>query len=141
MKVNLINECEIIQLPKIGNNRGNISFIEGDKHIPFSIKRVFYIYDIPGGEKRGGHAHKNCMQFIIALGGSFDVIIKDGNNSSRIFLNRSNYGLFLPNMIWRELENFTSGAICMVLASEKYNKNDYIYDYKTFSKYRNGINI
>lgn len=141
MKKSTVDDCKIIELPKIQDNRGNISFIEGNEHIPFDIRRVYYLYDVPGGAKRGGHAHKELQQLIIAITGSFDVVINDGVSKKRIQLNQSHYGLYLPTMIWRKLDNFTSGSVCLVLASEKYDENDYIRNYKTFINYRNGINI
>lgn len=128
------NNAGIIELPKIADRRGNLTFIEGSKHIPFKIKRVYYLYDVPGGEKRGGHAHKKLEQFIIAANGSFDVILDNGLNKKRFHLNRSYYGLYIKNMTWRELENFSSGSVCLVLASDYYNEEDYIRDYKTFKK-------
>ncbi len=131
-KVNRIDLCKIIQLPKIHDRRGNLTFIEGNKHIPFEIKRVYYLYDVPGGESRGGHAHKKLQQFIIAASGSFDVILDDGFTKKRVHLNRSYYGLYIPTMIWRELDNFSTGAVCLVLASEYYDESDYIRDYEEF---------
>ena len=127
-----LEKCRIINLPKIIDSRGNLTFIEERHHIPFKIKRVYYLYDVPGGETRGGHAHKNLEQFIIAASGSFDVILDDGNNRKKYALNRSYYGLYLPEMIWRELENFSSGSVCLVLASEYYEQDDYIRDYDIF---------
>jgi len=127
-----LEKCQIITLPKIIDSRGNLTFIEEIHHIPFKIKRVYYLYDVPGGETRGGHAHKNLEQFIIAASGSFDVILDDGNNRKKYALNRSYYGLYLPEMIWRELENFSSGSVCLVLASEYYEQDDYIRDYDIF---------
>ncbi len=131
-KIGKLGKCRIIQLPKIMDIRGNLTFIESNNHIPFKIKRVYYLYDIPGGESRGGHAHKKLEQFIIATSGSFDVIIDDGFNRKKLSLNRSYYGLYLPSMIWRELNNFSSGSVSLVLASEYYNKDDYIRDYEKF---------
>jgi len=127
-----LSKCKIVELPKILDARGNLTFIEGDGHVPFEIKRVYYLYDVPGGATRGGHAHKVLQQFIIAAMGSFDVILDDGRERKRFHLNRSYYGLFVPTMIWRELDNFSSGSVCLVLASELYSKADYVYDYETF---------
>lgn len=126
------SNCKIIDLPKITDQRGNLTFIEGNRHIPFEIKRVYYLYDVPGGETRGGHAHKTLQQFIIAANGSFDVILDDGTERKRFHLNRSYYGLLIPSMTWRELDNFSSGSFCLVLASENYDEKDYIRDYDTF---------
>lgn len=129
-----LSKCKIIDLPKINDRRGNLTFIEANRHIPFEIKRVYYLYDVPGGESRGGHAHKRLQQFIIAANGSFDVILNDGFERKSFYLNRSYYGLYIPSMIWRELENFSSGSVCLVLASELYDEEDYIRDYETFKK-------
>ena len=123
-----LESCRLIDLPKITDPRGNLTFIEGNKHVPFAIKRVFYLYDVPGGADRGGHALKTCHQFLIAMSGSFDVIVSDGANDQRIHLNRSYYGLHLPPMIWREMDNFSSGAVCLALASEPYSEGDYYRD-------------
>jgi len=127
-----LSECRIIDLPKILDNRGNLTFIEANKHVPFEIKRVYYLYDVPGGATRGGHAHKHLQQFIIAAMGSFDVILDDGYERKRFHLNRSYYGLYIPTMIWRELDNFSSGSVCLALVSEYYNADDYIRDYDAF---------
>ncbi|XGI82751.1 FdtA/QdtA family cupin domain-containing protein [Halorutilales archaeon Cl-col2-1] len=121
-----------IDLPKINDERGNLTFIEQSQHIPFDIKRVYYLYDVPGGESRGGHAHKELEQFMIAANGSFDLILDDGSETERIHLNRSYYGVYIPTMTWRELENFSSGSVCLVLASEYYDEDDYIRDYDKF---------
>lgn len=126
--------CSIIDLPKINDPRGNLTFLEGGNHVPFQIKRVFYLYDVPGGEKRAGHALKTCHQFIIAASGSFDVIVNDGNDKKRFNLNRSYYGLHLPPLVWREIENFSSGSVCLVLASENYNEAGYYRVYENFLK-------
>lgn len=127
-----LSECRIIDLPKILDNRGNLTFIEANKHVPFEIKRVYYLYDVPGGATRGGHAHKHLQQFIIAAMGSFDVILDDGSERKRFHLNRSYYGLYIPTMIWRELDNFSSGSVCLALVSELYDEDDYIRDYDAF---------
>lgn len=127
-----LSECKIIGLPRIFNNKGNLTFIEENRHIPFEIKRVYYVYDIPGGEIRGGHAHILLQQFIIAVSGSFDVILSDGVEKKRYHLNRSYYGLYVPNMIWRELDNFSTGCVCLVIASHYYDEKDYIREYETF---------
>lgn len=129
-----VTPCKIIELQKITDIRGNLTFIEENRHIPFEIKRVYYLYDVPGGEARGGHAHKHLQQFMIAASGSFDVIVDDGVNRERFHLNRSYYGLYIPPMIWRELDNFSSGSVCLVLASSYYDEEDYIRDYETFKK-------
>lgn len=131
MDFNLSN-CRIVNLPKINDPRGNLTFIEGGAHIPFEIQRVYYLYDVPGGAERGGHAHKDLHQLIIAMSGSFDVIIDDGKDKKRIHLNRSYNGLYVCPMIWRELDNFSSGSVCLVLASSKYEEDDYYRDYTDF---------
>ena len=127
-----IEKCRQIELPKIEDSRGNLSFIEGGIHIPFDIKRVYYLYDVPGGSDRGSHAHKNLHQFIVAMSGSFDVLLDDGKEKKRFHLNRSYYGLYICPMMWRYLDNFSSGAVCMVLASDHYDEADYIRDYDEF---------
>jgi len=132
-----ISDCKIIQLPKIEDVRGNLSFIEGGQHVPFDIKRVYYLYDVPGGSDRGSHAHKNLYQFIVAMSGSFDVVLDDGQDKKRFHLNRSYYGLYVCPMMWRYLDNFSSGAVCMVLASSYYNESDYIRDYREFLELTN----
>ena len=128
----MINNCKIIDLPKISDPRGNLTFIEGRSQIPFDIQRVYYLYDVPGGSERGGHAHKALHQLIIAMAGSFDVVLDDGVEKKRIHLNRSYNGLYVCPMIWRELDNFSSGAVCMVLASNKYDEDDYYRDYSQY---------
>jgi len=127
-----ISDCRIIDLPKVTDARGNLTFVEGGRHIPFEIKRVYYLYDVPGGAERGGHAHKALSQMIVAMSGSFDVVIDDGREKKRIHLNRSYFGLYLCPMIWRELDNFSSGAVCLVLASEFYDESDYYRNYDAF---------
>ena len=127
-----VEDCKIIDLPKISDPRGNLSFIEGGQHIPFDIKRVYYLYDVPGGSDRGSHAHKSLHQFIVAMSGSFDVVLDDGKQKQRFHLNRSYYGLYMCPMMWRDLDNFSSGAVCMVLASSHYDQADYIRDYQEF---------
>lgn len=127
-----IDFCNIIDLPKIADQRGNLTFIEGGYQIPFAIERVYYLYDVPGGSERGGHAHKELHQLIIAISGSFDVILDDGKSKKRVHLNRSYNGLYVCPMIWRELCNFSSGSVCLVLASNKYDEADYYRDYAEF---------
>jgi hypothetical protein len=127
-----IANCRLINLPKISDPRGNLSFIEGGQHIPFDIQRVYYLYDVPGGSDRGSHAHKNLHQFIVAMSGSFDVVLDDGKEKKRFQLNRSYNGLYVCPMMWRDLDNFSSGAVCMVLASEHYDETDYIREYSKF---------
>ncbi len=127
-----VADCKLIDLPKINDPRGNLTFVEGNRHIPFAIRRVFYLYDVPGGADRGGHALRQCHQFLIAMSGSFDVIVDDGGEKKRIHLSRSYYGLHLPPMIWREMDNFSSGSVCLVLASENYQEHDYFRDYAAF---------
>jgi len=132
----LIDRCQIVDLPKIADPRGNLTFIEGGRHIPFDIKRVYYLYDVPGGSERGGHAHKGLQQLIVAMSGSFDVVLDDGINKKRVHLSRSYYGLYVCPMIWRELDNFSSGSVCMVLASNTYDEADYYRDYDEFLQAR-----
>lgn len=127
-----LNNCKIIELPKITDPRGNLTFVEGGQHVPFDIKRVYYLYDVPGGAERGGHAHKDLSQLIIAMSGSFDVVLDDGREKKRIHLNRSYFGLYVCPMIWRELDNFSSGSVCMVLASNHYDEADY---YRSYDEY------
>lgn len=124
--------CRMIELPKITDPRGNLTFVEGGNHIPFDIKRVYYLYDVPGGAERGGHGHRALSQLIIAMSGSFDVVLDDGHAKKRVHLNRSYNGLFVCPMIWRELDNFSSGAVCMVLASNIYDEADYYRDYDAY---------
>ena len=127
-----IKQCRIIQLPKIADNKGNLTFIEGNRHIPFPLRRTYYLYDVPAGATRGGHAHKVTEEFIIAASGSFTVVIDDGRRRKKFYLNRPHYGLYVPRMIWRELENFSSGSICLVVSSEEYDESDYYRDHKEY---------
>ncbi len=129
-----VNECKLIYFPKITDIRGNLSFIEENNQIPFQIKRVYYLYDVPSGATRGGHAHKALQQIIIALSGSFDVVLDDGVTKRQIFLNRPHYGLYIPPGVWRELENFSSNSVALSLVSERYDESDYIRDYEVFKR-------
>lgn len=130
----------LIDLPIVHDPRGNLSFVESNRHIPFPIERVYYLYDVPGGAVRGGHAHRELHQLIIALSGSFDVILDDGSSREKFFLNRSWYGLYVPPMTWRELENFSSGAVCLVLASRHFAESDYIREISQFRRERDAWN-
>ena len=132
-----VYDCSIIELPKISNRAGNISIVEGLKNLPFEPQRVFYLYDIPAGEDRGAHAHKECHQFLIAASGSYEVSLDDGINKKTVSLNRPFYGLHIPPGIWAHEMNFSSGAICLVLASHTYNEDDYIRSYNEFLNYKN----
>lgn len=123
---------KIINLPKFLDTRGNLSFVEELNHIPFKIERTYWIYDVPGGEARGGHAYKENQEFIIALSGSFDVMLDDGKHKETYSLNRSYYGLYVPKGLWREMNNFSTNSLALVLASTPYDENDYIYDYDEF---------
>jgi hypothetical protein len=134
MKNYTVENCKLIDLPKIGEPRGNLTFVEGGRHVPFDIKRVYYLYDVPGGAERGGHAHKELHQLIIAMSGSFDIVLDDGQQKKRFHLARSYYGLYVCPMIWREMDNFSSGAVCLVLASNLYDESDYFRDYADFLK-------
>jgi hypothetical protein len=124
--------CQLLTLPVVSDQRGNLSYVESNNHIPFSIERVYYLYDVPGGAERGGHAHKGLQQLIIAMSGSFDVTLDDGKVKQKFHLNRSYNGLYVCPMIWRELDNFSSGSVCMVLASNLYDEEDYYRDYAEF---------
>ncbi len=132
-----IHNCNVVELTKIHNPAGNITIIQNGSNQPFNVRRVYYLYDVPGGSERGGHAHKELFQLIVAASGSFDVVLDDGSYKKIIQLNRPNYGLLMVPLIWRELVNFSSGAICLVLASDKYRESDYIRDYKTFRDLKN----
>jgi len=133
---NSVYDCSILPLSKIHNRAGNITIVEGQKNIPFDVRRIYYLYDIPGGEERGGHAHKELQQLIVAASGAFNVLLNDGQNKKIVTLNRPDYGLMVVPGIWRELFEFSSGAICLVLASHKYDKDDYIRDYNQFIDFR-----
>lgn len=127
-----VDQCRIVELPKISDPRGNLTFIEGRRHVPFDFQRMYYLYDVPGGAERGGHAHKALHQLIIAMSGSFDVMLDDGRQKKQFHLNRSYYGLYVCPLIWRELNNFSSGSVCVVLASNTYDEADYYRDYNEF---------
>lgn len=128
-----LENCRLVELPRIADPRGSLTFVEGGRHVPFEIERVYYLYDVPGGEVRGGHAHKALTQLIIAISGSFDVVLNDGTNTKRFHLNRANIGLFVCPMMWRELDNFSSGSVCLVLASNRYDESDY---YRNYDEYK-----
>ena len=131
-----VYDCSIMELPKIETNGGNITPIHPDKNVPFDIRRVFYSYDIPGGEARGAHAHKECHQLLVAASGSYEVVLDDGNNKRTILLNRPFWGLHIPPGIWASEQGFSSGSICLVLASHPYDEEDYIRDYNEFLEYK-----
>lgn len=133
-----VYDCSVVELPKNEFPTGNLTPVQGEVNVPFDIKRVFYLYDIPGGEARGAHAHKQCHQFLIAASGAFEVVLDDGVNKRTVTLNRPFYGLHIPPGIWAAEQGFSSGAICLVLASETYQEDDYIRDYKEFLNYRKG---
>jgi dTDP-4-dehydrorhamnose 3,5-epimerase-like enzyme len=127
-----LSSCKLVDLPKISDPRGNLTFVECGRHIPFEIKRTYYLYDVPGGAERGGHAHKDLHQLIIAISGAFDIVLDDGREKKRYHLNRSYFGLYVCPMIWREMDNFSSGAVCLVLASNFYDEADYYRNYAEF---------
>ncbi|MDR0866430.1 MAG: FdtA/QdtA family cupin domain-containing protein [Candidatus Symbiothrix sp.] len=131
-----VYDCSIIEMPRIENEAGNITPVQGKDNLPFEVKRVFYLYDIPGGEARGAHAHSECHQFLIAAGGSFEVVLDDGKNKRTVTLNRPYYGLHIPPGIWAAEQGFSSGSICLVLASHKYDEADYIRSYEEFLTYK-----
>ena len=136
MKKMNVFDCSVIEMPKISDRRGNLTSVYSDENIPFDIKRVFYLYDIPGGESRGAHAHKRCHQFLVAASGSFEVVLDDGINKRTVMLNRPYLGLHIPPGIWAHEQGFSSGSVCLVLASEKYDAEDYIRDYEEYLKYK-----
>ncbi|MBK7498966.1 MAG: WxcM-like domain-containing protein [Ignavibacteriales bacterium] len=129
-----MQKVKLINLPKIEDPRGNLTFVEENNHIPFDIKRAYWVYDVPGGELRGGHAFKKNKEFIIALSGSFDVVIKDGKTRKKYSLSRSYYGLYIPNMLWRSLENFSTNALAVILSSSLFDANDYLRDFNEFKQ-------
>lgn len=132
--MNIITDVKIIELPKFLDARGNLSFAQNNTHIPFEIKRTYWLYDVPGGENRGGHAYRETEEFVIALSGSFDVIVDDGKEKKTFHLNRSYYGLYIPKGMWREMENFSTNSLALEFASTNYNPEDYIRDYNEFLK-------
>jgi hypothetical protein len=136
----MIDSCREIELPKIPDARGNLTFAEGHRHVPFWVQRAYWIYDVPGGQVRGGHAYLELEEFFIALSGSFDVVVDDGNETGRFQLNRSYRGLYVPRLIWRHIENFSTNAVCMILASTKYDEDDYIRDYGQFREHAGAAN-
>ncbi|HYZ92926.1 MAG TPA: FdtA/QdtA family cupin domain-containing protein [Actinomycetota bacterium] len=138
MKRTRVADCKIVNLPRVTDPRGNLSFIEAGRHIPFEIKRVYYVYDVPGGESRGGHAHRKLEQLIIAMSGSFEVILDDAEERRTVRLDRSYRGLYLASMIWREIVNFSTGSICAVLASEYFDESDYFREYDDFVAAKRG---
>ncbi|MEM0542795.1 FdtA/QdtA family cupin domain-containing protein [Flavobacterium sp. j3] len=133
-----IHDAKILDITKVHDTRGNLSVVEGNA-IPFEMKRVYYLYDIPSGGRRGGHSHINCQELLVALSGSFDVILNDGSEQKTVTLNKPNQGLLIPNGIWRELENFSSGSVCLVLASEVFIEEDYIRNFEEFRLSKNRI--
>lgn len=136
-----INDVKQIELPKFSDPRGNLSFVEEKKHIPFEIKRTYWIYDVPGGESRGGHAYKETAEFIVAISGGFDVTVDDGKQSKTFSLNRSYYGLYIPKGLWRKMENFSTNSLALEFADTQYNRNDYIEDYNEYLKMKSNGEI
>jgi dTDP-4-dehydrorhamnose 3,5-epimerase-like enzyme len=133
-----LKDVQLIQLPKIPDERGNLSFFENEKQVPFTIARTYWIYDVPGGQTRGGHAYKSLQEFIVALSGSFDVVLNDGYEEQKFTLNRSNTGLFVPRMIWRHMENFATNSLALIAADDLYKETDYIRDFAAFKQIKNG---
>jgi hypothetical protein len=128
-----LERCRFIEFPIVHDPRGNLTFVEGNRHVPFAIERVYYLYDVPGGATRAGHGHRALQQVLIAMSGSFDVVLDDGHRTRRYHLNRSYYGLYIAPMMWREIDNFSSGSVCMVLASQRYDEGDYFRDHAEFT--------
>ncbi len=138
-KTTTVHDCAVIRLPNIESDRkGSLTYVYNNAHVPFAVRRVYYLYDVPAGSLRGGHAHKDLLQFIVAASGSFDVIVRDGEESRTFSLNRPFYGLFIPCLIWRELTNFSGGSISLVLASLPYDEQDYLRDFGEFTRYKGG---
>jgi hypothetical protein len=129
-----LNDCQILDLPKITDPRGNLTFLESGRNVPFDIKRVYYLYDVPGGAVRAGHGHRALHQLIVAISGSFDVVLDDGYDTKQFHLDRSYLGLYVPPMTWREINNFSSGSVCIVLASDFFDESDYFRQYDDFLK-------
>jgi hypothetical protein len=127
-----LGSCKLVELPRIADPRGNLTFVESGRHVPFDIRRVYYLYDVPGGAERGGHAHRELHQVLVAMSGSFDVLLDDGSQQKRWHLNRSYFGLYIAPMVWRQLDNFSSGSVCLALASAPYDERDYFRDYQAF---------
>jgi len=136
MKKNTVFDCSIVDLSKVHSDVGNITIVENNDYLPFAVKRIYYLYDVPGGEDRGGHAHYELEQYIVAASGSFDVVLDDSKNKQKLSLNRPYLALHIVPGIWRELNNFSSGSVCLVLASHEYDEKDYIRDYNAFLKYK-----
>lgn len=136
-----MSKAILIDLPKVIDKRGNLSFVEESKHVPFRIRRTYWIYDVPGGEARGGHAYKENAEFIVALSGSFDVVVDNGSSKETFTLNRSYYGLYVPKGLWREMNNFSTNSLALILGSTLYDESDYVYDYKEFKHYINNERI
>ena len=139
MKKPTVYDCTVVELGKIENNQGNLTVVQSNLNVPFDIKRVFYLYDIPGGEARGAHAHKQCHQFLVAVSGSFEVVLDDGRTKRTVVLNRPFYGLHIPPGIWAAEQGFSSGSVCLVMASEKFDEEDYVREYETFLKHKVGV--
>lgn len=139
MKKPTVYDCSVVELGKIENNQGNLTVVQSNLNVPFDIKRVFYLYDIPGGEARGAHAHKQCHQFLVAVSGSFEVVLDDGRTKRTVVLNRPFYGLHIPPGIWAAEQGFSSGSVCLVMASEKFDEEDYVREYETFLKHKVGV--
>lgn len=136
--IHRVADCRTVQFPKITDPRGNLTFVEGGREVPFEIRRTYWIYGVPGGEERGGHAYRELHEVIIALSGSFEVHLDDGARRSTHLLSRGYVGLYVPNMIWRQLESFSTNAVCLILASERYDESDYLRDYAAFRALQDG---